>query len=197
LIVAVVLAAGKSTRMGKPKQLLRVHGRPMLGEILEVLRKTKVDRTVVVLGSNEEEVRRKVKFRKEQVVSNPAYADGMSSSLKSGLEAAVKAGADAVMVVLGDQPWLRPETIDQLVDAYLRSKAPVVAPVYHGVRGNPVLFDQALFPQMMKTEGDAGAKGVLEGNRRSMLLVETEDKGVIVDIDTPVDYEESRNGIVT
>jgi len=196
LIVAVVLAAGRSTRMGRPKQLLPVRGRPMLGEVLEILRKTKVDEIVVVLGASEEEVRRKVRFRKERVVSNPAYADGMSGSLKIGLAAAVKAGAEAVMVVLADQPRLRPQTVNQLVDAYIGSKAPVVAPAYHGVRGNPVLFGAALFPQIMKLDGDVGAKAVVEGNRRSMLLVETEDDGVIVDVDTPADYEESRSGII-
>jgi molybdenum cofactor cytidylyltransferase len=194
LIVAVVLAAGKSTRMGKPKQLLPVHGRPMLGEVLEVLRKTKVDGVVVVMGGHEGEVRRKVRFRKEKVVSNPDYADGMSSSLKAGLAAAVRAGADAVMVVLADQPKLRPETVDQLVDAHLNSEALIVAPVYRGVRGNPVIFDKTLFPQMMKIDGDVGAKAVLEGNRRSMLLVESEDRGVIVDIDTPADYEDEVSG---
>jgi len=173
--------------MGRPKQTLPVRGKPMLETVLEVFRRTKVDRIVVVLGAHERDVRAKVRFQSEVVVSNPRHAGGMSSSLKVGLEAAGK-GADAVIVALADQPLLSAATVDKLIKAYLQSKAPVVAPIYHGVRGNPVLLDRALFPSMMKVKGDIGARAVVEENRDSLFEVPVEDAGVLVDIDTPAEY---------
>lgn len=172
--------------MGKPKQVMQVHGRPMLEDVLEVFRQSKVDRILVILGSHEKEIKKKVKFVNEEIVFNPEYEKGMGSSLKVGLEAAE--GADAVIVALADQPMLRVGTIDRLINAYLRSRAPVVAPVYDGIRGNPVLFDRTLFPQIMRIHGDVGAKTVIEKNKGSLLEVPVEDEGVVVDIDTPADY---------
>lgn len=194
MIVAIVLAAGQSTRMGRPKQTLLLHGKPMLEDVLDALRQTKVDRIVVVLGANEKEVKEQVKFQREEVVFNPRYAEGMSRSLKAGLAAAGEE-ADAAIVVLGDQPLLSPATVNKMVDAYLDSRAPVVVPVYHGIRGNPVLFGKTLFPRIMTIHGDSGAKAILEENKDSMLEVEVEDEGIVVDIDTPADYEEvARSG---
>lgn len=180
--------------MGRPKQTLLLHGKPMLEDVLDALRQTKVDRIVVVLGANEKEVKEQVKFQREEVVFNPRYAEGMSRSLKAGLAAAGEE-ADAAIVVLGDQPLLSPATVNKMVDAYLDSRAPVVVPVYHGIRGNPVLFGKTLFPRIMTIHGDSGAKAILEENKDSMLEVEVEDEGIVVDIDTPADYEEvARSG---
>jgi molybdenum cofactor cytidylyltransferase len=190
LIVAVVLAAGLSSRMGKPKQTLRIGGKSMLEKVLEVFRKSKVDAAVVVLGAREREVRKKVAFKGEKVVYNPRYAEGMSGSLKLGL---TEAGpwAEAVIVALGDQPYITSATVNKLVKAYRDSAAPVVVPVYKGRRGNPVLFDRRIFAQIMRISGDEGAKSVIEKNRSALLEVTVEDQGVLTDIDTPDDYKEA------
>jgi molybdenum cofactor cytidylyltransferase len=176
--------------MGRPKQTLQVQGGPMLEKVLQAFRLSKIDRVVVVLGAEREEVKSKVKFQGEEVLYNSRYKSGMSGSLKMGLKA-VRQDADAVMVALGDQPFLSPTTIDRLVDSYIASGAPVVAPVYRGVRGNPVLFDKSLFPQMMRISGDRGARSVVDDNRNKLLEVKVEDRGVVVDIDTPLDYDEA------
>jgi molybdenum cofactor cytidylyltransferase len=190
LIVAVVLAAGLSSRMGKPKQTLRIGGKSMLEKVLEVFRKSNVDAAVVVLGAREGEVRKKVGFKGEKVVYNPRYAEGMSGSLKLGL---AEAGpwAEAVIVALGDQPYLSPATVNKLVKAYRDSEAPVVVPVYKGKRGNPVLFDRRTFAQIMRIRGDEGAKSIIRKNRSTLLEVMVEDEVVITDIDTPDDYREA------
>lgn len=158
----------------------------MLQRVLNTLRKTKVDGIVVVLGAYEQEVRRSVKFDKERVVSNAGYAEGMSSSLKSGLTAA--SDADAVIVALADQPFLTAATVNRLIEEHLESKAPIVMPVYKGRRGNPVLFDKNLFQQIMKIHGDVGAKSLIEKNKDVVLEVTVKDKGVVVDLDTRRDY---------
>jgi molybdenum cofactor cytidylyltransferase len=188
MIAAVVLAAGMSARMGKPKQTMHLDGVPMLGRVLEVLRRTRVDQTVVVLGAGADKIRSQVKMTKEKVVINPAPRKGMSESLKLGIRS-VEREADAVLVVLADQPFLMAKTVDRLIDTYVESHALVVVPVHRGHRGNPVLFDRAVYPQIMKIEGDVGAKSVVEGNKDNLVAVEVDDEGVLTDLDTPSDYE--------
>lgn len=178
--------------MGEPKLTLEVGGRPMLGRTLETIRQSSVDRIVVVLGADAATIRKKVRFVNEKVVVNHEYRRGMSESLKTGL-AVVQDEADAVMVVLGDQPFLASETVDRLIDAYQASKAPVVVPVYHGQRGNPVLFDRSLFLQVMNIQGDAGAKSVVLRNEAALREVAVEDQGVLLDLDTPSDYAGARS----
>lgn len=186
LIAAVVLAAGVSSRMGKPKQTVPLNGVPMLEMVLEILHKSNVGRIVVVLGANAAEVRKRIGFADETVVVNPRFAEGMSGSLKLGLRH-VGRGADAAIVALGDQPFVLPLTIDALVAAYEESGALIVIPTYHGVRGNPVLFDKSVFPQIARIRGDMGAKSVVQENAADVLEVDVPDEGVLVDIDTPSD----------
>ncbi len=112
--------------------------------------------------------------------------------MKAGIVAA-GSRADAAIVGRGDQPFLTSDTVDRLVEAHRSTKAPVVVPVYHGRRGNPVLFDRSLFPQIMRIHGDMGARSVVRDNESSLLEVEVEDQGVIVDLDTPSDYKEQAN----
>ncbi|MDG6987711.1 MAG: nucleotidyltransferase family protein [Nitrososphaerota archaeon] len=187
LIVAIVLAAGESRRMGRPKQTLNVGGVPMLQRVLDMLRKTKVDRVVVVTGAHWEELRAAVKFGKEEVIHNEGYAEGMGSSLRAGIAAA--GTADAVLIVLADQPSVLPDTVDALIAGYRSSEKRIVAPVYHGRRGNPVLFDRALFPKMSQVRGDVGAKAIVERNRDFLLEIPVEDDGVVTDIDEPDDLD--------
>jgi len=186
LIAAVVLAGGSSSRMGRPKQTLLIDGTPMLERILETLRRTKVEQVVVVLGDHSAQVKRGVKFDKEKVVVNREFHEGMSSSLKLGLREVPKE-AGAALVVLGDQPFVQPETIDRMLEAYLRSKATVVVPVLRGKRGNPVLLDRRLFPEVEIIRGDVGAKSVVRRHGKEVLEVEVSDEGVLQDLDTPAD----------
>ena len=157
----------------------------MLQRVLDALGKSKVDRVVVVTGAHRKDVMARVRFDREEVVYCKDYAEGMSCSLRAGIAAA--GAAEAVLVVLADQPLIRPGTMDRLIEGYRSSRKRVVAPVYHGVRGNPVLCDRALFPEIMKLRGDVGAKAVVERNRDALLEVPVEDAGVLADVDTPED----------
>ena len=188
MIAAIVLAAGLSARMGRPKLTLPIAKKTVLEGVLDAFRSSKVDEIVVVLGADAAQIRRSVKFGDERIVINPDYRRGMSGSLKIGLSA-VEKQADAVIIALGDQPFLAPKTIDSIVDEYTASRAPVVVPVYHGRRGNPVLFDRSLFAQIKKIEGDRGAKSVVHGNEAGLRELRVEDRGVLMDIDSPSDYK--------
>ncbi len=182
--------------MGLPKQTLRLGRGPMLARVLQVLRQSKVDRIIVVLGAGASGVKRRVEFGKEEVVINRRFREGMSESIRVGMAKAEE--ADAVLIVLGDQPFVTSATVDRLIGEYHASKAPVVVPVHHGVRGNPVLFDKSLFPKIKQISGDVGAKSVVAGIGERLASVVVEDEGILVDVDTPSDYSKalSRKGPV-
>ena len=185
MIAAIVLAAGASSRMGRPKLTIPQDGVPMLGRVLETLRRSAVGRVIVVLGANAADVRKQVRFEGEVVVVNQRYADGMSGSLRLGLE---KVGdVDAAIFVLGDQPFVLATTIDRLVSEHESSGARIVVPTYQGTRGNPVLFDRSIFPLIARISGDVGARSVVQSRAADVLEVEVADRGVLVDIDTPSD----------
>ena len=189
MIAAVVLAAGISSRMGRPKQTLDVEGVPMLERVLLTFRRSKVGRVVVVIGAHAEEVRSRVRFADEVIVENPKFDEGMSGSLKLGLRNVGE--ADAAFVALGDQPFVRPETVDRMVTAYEKTRACIVIPTYRGTRGNPVLFDRSIFPQIEGIRGDVGAKSVVRRNASEVLEVDVRDIGVLADIDTPSDLADA------
>lgn len=188
MIAAMVLAAGTSSRMGRPKQTVRVGGVPMLERVLKNYRESRVERVVVVIGGHADEVRSAVSFRDEVVVANPRFAEGMSSSLRLGIRHV--GDADAAIIALGDQPFVRTSTINRIVSAYESWGARIVVPTYRGDRGNPVLFDRALFPQLGRIRGDVGAKSVVQRNAKDVLEVEVRDGGILADIDTPSDLEQ-------
>jgi molybdenum cofactor cytidylyltransferase len=187
MIAAVVLAAGASSRMGRPKQTIPLHGVPMLEMALESFRRSNVGRVVVVLGANAVEVRKRMRFAHEVVVVNEAFSEGMSSSLRLGLENTGE--ADAAIIAMGDQPFVLPDTINRMIAAYDESRARIVIPTYRGARGNPVLFDRSVFSQIKEIRGDVGAKAVVQRNAGQVLEVEVPDGGVLIDIDTPSDLD--------
>ncbi|HXG59622.1 MAG TPA: nucleotidyltransferase family protein [Thermoanaerobaculia bacterium] len=184
MISAIVLAAGESRRLGVCKQLARIGGKELLGHALDALRASMVDDVVVVLGAHAAEIRSRVHFDRERVVLNPRYAAGMSTSLHAGLGAI---DAEAALIVLADQPFVSPRTIDRLIDEYRRSRALVVIPTCNGVRGNPVLVDRALFAEMMEIRGDTGCRAIFGEHAESIVEVAVDDRGVITDIDTEED----------
>jgi molybdenum cofactor cytidylyltransferase len=182
--------------MGRPKQTLQLGGRSMLEMVLQAFRWARVDQVVVVLGADAAEVRKRVRFHNEKVIVNGGYRRGMSGSLKLGL-AEVEREADAVIVALGDQPFVSTETINLLVDAHRTTMAPVVVPVYRGARGNPVLFDRSTFSQLREIHGDVGARSVVARYNGRVFQVEVKDSGVLVDIDTPSDYARATSRAAT
>ena len=188
---AIILAAGKSTRMGEAKQLLRLRESTVLGETVENIRGAGLDEIVLVLGSFAETIQQQFPasaFEGLKVVVNQAYGQGMASSLQEGLSA-LNPQIDAALIVLADQPFTRPETFGQIVDQYRRSDAQIVIPTYKGSRGNPVLLDRSVFPEIMALSGDIGCRAIFGSHPEGIVKVEVDDVGILLDIDNKADYE--------
>ncbi|MBZ5570850.1 MAG: NTP transferase domain-containing protein [Acidobacteriia bacterium] len=187
-VSAVILAAGMSKRMGQVKQLLSLGEATLLSRVLETARNSQVDECIVVLGFEAEAIRGKVSLDNARVVINAAYAEGMSSSLRAGL-ANVNPQSEAALVMLADQPLVRPSTIDRLIDEYKKSKPQVAIPMYRGFRGNPVLLDRSVFADAMAIEGDIGCRAIFGSRVKNILKVSVDDAGILIDADSPEEFE--------
>ncbi|GBD85953.1 nicotine blue oxidoreductase [bacterium BMS3Abin02] len=164
-IDALILAAGPSTRLGEPKQLLDWGGPTLLGHVVAMVSSFPIDETWVVLGSGIEDILERVEFGDAGIIQNLEWEEGMASSLRVGLDTiAREAKADAVLIVLGDQPEVDPEVVRQLIDRYEETGAWAVIPKYRYQRGNPALIDRALWPRLMSLEGDQGARTLLQAH---------------------------------
>jgi molybdenum cofactor cytidylyltransferase len=190
-IAAVILAAGASSRMGRPKQLLDWGGRPLARAAAEPALAARLAPIVAVVGAARAEVEAALADLPLQVVANPDYAAGQSTSLRAGI-AALDPDADAVVVLLGDQPFVTAAIVERLVAEWHASQASIVAPVYAGQRGNPVLFARAVFPELLAIQGDQGARSVLAADPSRIHPVAFDDPRPLADIDTLEDYERLR-----
>lgn len=188
-VAAVVLAAGASQRMGQPKQLLPwgADGRPMLRHVVQTILAASPDEVIVVLGHAAERLAPALAGLPVQVVVNPAWADGLSASVRAGLDA-VGPTAEAALFVLADQPHLTPQMVSALVARFRRSRAPIVAPLAGGQRGAPALFSRALFDELRAVRGDRGGRDLIARHPDLIAAVELPDAAPLADIDTPDDY---------
>ena len=185
---AIVLAAGSSSRMGQPKQLLPIDGQPMVRRVTEAMCESGLGQVVVVVGAHAEAVTAALAGLPVEIVTNQDWAEGMSTSLRAGL-GALGPEVQAVLIALADQPALTPDLLRTLVARHQSSGAPITAPFYRGQRGNPVLFDRNLFPDLLAVEGDRGGRALFARYQGQIECLEVDDPAVIQDIDTYEDYE--------
>jgi CTP:molybdopterin cytidylyltransferase MocA len=191
-IAAVVLAAGKSSRMGETKQLIRLGGGTLLERVIDTVESSGVDDIVVVLGHEANQILRTLAGRKLRTVVNDAYREGMGTSLRAGISVLPPETA-AAMIVLADQPFVRPETLKLLMDQYRNSGAQIVIPMYKGFRGNPVVLDRSVFPEVMALEGDIGCRAVFGDHLEGIVKTPVEDVGILLDLDSKEDLERLTN----
>ncbi|MGC8877971.1 MAG: molybdenum cofactor cytidylyltransferase [Anaerolineae bacterium] len=186
-VAAVVLAAGGATRFGKLKQLLPWEGGTLLTRVVDTALASSARPVVVVLGAQAEACRTALGERPVQVVVNPAWAQGQSTSIQVGL-AVMPPHVSAALFLLADQPAVQSSTLEALIARYRTTRAPLVWPEIQGQRGNPVLFDRRLFPELMALRGDIGGRAVLQAHATEAERVPVSDLGILTDIDTPDDY---------
>lgn len=180
MIAGLVLAAGEGSRFGGRKQLAEVDGRPMLERVLAAMAEAPVDRTCVVLGADAQYVRDGVDLHGAEPVVCARWEDGQAASLRAGVEAL--AGADAVVVVLGDQPFVSSRAVERLLAARGNDYDAVRA-TYGGVPGHPVVLERTILPRVASLSGDVGARDLL--SKVSVVDVPCDGLGRPDDIDTP------------
>jgi molybdenum cofactor cytidylyltransferase len=184
-LYVILLAAGCASRFGSPKLLADVHGRPMLVRALDTLLEVaREDRIVVVLGANADRLEPLVRGVRVSVVINRGHADGMASSIRTGL-ASVPPDCRGVMIALADQVSVTPGDLRRLVDAWRENPERVAAARYGDSVGVPAIFPAAMFDQLEKLQGDRGARDLLRREARQVTGVPMPTAAV--DVDTPAD----------
>jgi molybdenum cofactor cytidylyltransferase len=198
MIVAVILSAGESSRMGRPKALLPIDGMRFIEKIVTSLQATRVGEIIAVLGHNSEEMRQKIGDLPIKIVINPDYKQGQLSSLVAAIRSIQSSKnsqpIDGMLVHLVDHPYINAQLVDIMIERFYETRKLIVVPRYRGRRGHPVIFSNALFAELLAAPVDRGAKTVVHAHSDDTLEIDTEDEGVTVDIDTPDEYQKRVKG---
>jgi molybdenum cofactor cytidylyltransferase len=191
MIVAVILSAGESSRMGRPKALLTIDGETFIEHIVAALRRSGLERVVVVLGFNAEELRRKIEHLPVEIVVNPNFREGQLSSLQVAIRHLEQdSDCDGMLVHLVDHPYIDSTLVRNMIQKFAGGQKLIVVPRHHGKRGHPVIFARALFVELLNAPPELGAKAVLHAHQVDTLEIDTEDIGITIDIDTPELYRQ-------
>ena len=192
MIPGIVLAGGKSSRMGRPKALLSIGspGDTFFDRVTRTLLEAGVEEVVVVVGADAPAIRAGARPRPGvRIVDNPDYEHGQLTSLLAGLRAINASSATAVLVTLIDVPLVSAATVRTLIAVRHERAAPVVRPVSKGRHGHPVIFGRELFDELQRADPARGAKPVVRAHAADMVEVPIDDEGAFIDIDTREDYE--------
>ena len=187
-VSGVILAAGRSRRLGQPKQLLELGGEPLLRHTVRSALASRLSEVVLVLGAEAAKIEGAVGALGQRIVVNPIHHLGQSTSLRLGLDS-IDPGAGAVVFLLGDQPGVTPVIIDALIERCNETCAPIVQARYANGPGNPVLLRRSLFPELMTVAGDEGARSVVYRHRDEIAFATFAEQDVPCDVDTLDDYE--------
>jgi molybdenum cofactor cytidylyltransferase len=189
MISAIILAAERSDRMGEPRLFLPLGGKPVLQWILENALASDLDEVICVTRELNS-ARRQINIADERLfwLINYAADRGQSTSVIAGLWAA-NAASEGVMFLCGDQPLVRPELINALIEKFDDTEAWIVAPKFNGEVRNPILFHRKLFPELLQLTGDRSGRPLLDKHKRKTALLDWSEEVSFLDIDVPKDYE--------
>lgn len=185
----IILAAGESSRMGRPKPLLPAGDHPFLVTIRDAMIEAGLSPVIVVLGHRADEVIRGCNLPEGSYVLNERYKDGMLSSLHSGISALESTDNHAFVLALVDGPDIKAAVVRRMVEQYDQQPAAVIEPTYQGKHGHPVLLDRSIWSELMAADPATGAKPVVRRHRSEASAVPVDDPGVLTDLDTPADFE--------
>ena len=187
----VILAAGVSSRLGRPKQLLKLKNKYLIEWVLAAALKSRLQTVILVLGHEHQKILRALGDLRDnsrlEVVINDRYLEGQSGSLIAGLSR-VRNTFSSVMFLLGDQPILTSEIIDRLLDAFWKSEKDICVPVCQGNTGNPTIFGREMYDRLLAIKGDIGARDIIRANPARIVHVEVDDPLCFFDIDSENDF---------
>lgn len=188
-IGAIVLAAGGSSRLGTPKQLLKYAGQSLLQNSIDAVTDSSIHPVIVVLGANAEIIKKEIENNKVHVVVNTEWHEGMASSIRYGIKILSELDplTEGIIIVLCDQPHVTSELLANLMRTYRETGKNIVACHYRDTFGPPVFFHNTMFPELLLLKGDVGAKGLISQHTSEMELVSFPEGSI--DIDTEADYK--------
>jgi molybdenum cofactor cytidylyltransferase len=189
LIGAIILAAGESKRMGKPKLLLPFGDKTIVETVVTNVIQSKADEALVVLGANHEKIEEKIKDFPVTITVNPYYKKGMLSSVQWGFNA-IPENIRGVLICLGDQPSIPSSVMDKVIGAFKSSRKGIVVPAFKKNRGHPVLIDVKYRKEIEDLSPDVGLRGIVYNHPGDTMEVEVEIPAILRDIDNPEDYKE-------
>ena len=188
MISVILLAAGQSKRMGKPKQLLSLGRSTVLEQTVDNFLGSEADEIIVVVGHRAKEASSLVASRPVRVVVNQAYSQGMSTSIVAGL-GAVSDKAQGVLIALVDQPFVDSKTINYLLEAFCAHDRGITIPVYQGRRGHPVIFAIKYKEELLRIKGDIGGREIIDRHSEDVMEVAVNCEGILLDMDTVESYD--------
>jgi molybdenum cofactor cytidylyltransferase len=195
MIGAVILSAGESSRMGRPKALLPINGQTFIEKIVGALKQTSVGKIIVVLGHSAAEMKPRIEHLPVEILINSDYKLGQLSSLQVAVRNLEKtADCDGMLVHLVDHPYIDAKLVENMIDRFRATGKLIVVPLHGTRRGHPVLFSRKLFGELLAAPIDQGAKAVVNAHRDETLEIDTEDVGITLDIDTPELYRQYVKG---
>lgn len=185
MLAALILSAGASTRMGKPKALLPYRGGTFLEHLMEVTRHPRVGVTRVVLGAGADDIRTIAKLPPSVVVLNPDWEKGQLSSICAGVRSLAGIENDGVILCPVDHPLVSAALVSELISRFYEEQKAIVLPTYDGRRGHPAIFSSALYDELLAAPPDKGARAVVWAHAADILEVPTDEEGVVLNINAP------------
>ncbi|MBA7690123.1 Nicotine blue oxidoreductase [subsurface metagenome] len=186
-VSAILLAAGESKRMGKPKLLLPLGDSTILERAVDNLLNSNLGEVIVVVGYRAREMIKLITNRPVKITINPLYRQGMSTSILKGLSM-ITNRTQTIMLTLADQPFVDSETINRLLEEFLSHNKGIVIPTYQGKRGHPIIFSAKYKEELLRLKGDVGGKDVIKEHFDDILEVAVNSQSITIDIDTTRDY---------
>ena len=187
MICAIVLAAGRSRRMGVQKLLLPFGGKTVIAHIVDQLLASTVDEVHVIVGHQRERISRELSPRPVSIVNNSNYKSGMLSSVRCGLRD-LPQQCQAVLVALGDQPSITTKLIDQMLRSFATTEKRILVPLYNDKRGHPILFSEVYRNEILTHYDNMGLRGILNAHRDDLFELTVPASAVLSDMDCPEDY---------
>jgi molybdenum cofactor cytidylyltransferase len=185
LLAAVILSAGASSRMGRPKALLPYRERTFLEHLIQVTRHSRIGVTRVVLGAGADEIRTIAKLDPSMVVLNSNWQQGQLSSICEGIRSLEGIETEGIILCPVDHPLVSARLVGELIGQFYVNGKSIVLPTYNGRRGHPVIFSNALYNELLAAPSDTGARAVVWAHSTEVLEVPTEEEGVVLNINDP------------